>query len=210
MDYTQHDRLEFRRKFWKLFGASITVADADSDAGIGYIEMKAWTLREDIRLYSDETKQHELLRIHARNIVDFAATYDVYEGSSDKVLYSLRRKGLKSTFIRDHWEITDGTDTQIAEVNETSSGLALLRRYVGFIPFVGFVAELALMVSPVTYSINTFVGGASTGTGAHLVHRKNPFIVKMGLDMSGSETPIDHRMGVAVAALLSVIDANKN
>lgn len=210
MDYSQHTKLEFRRKFWRILGASISVADADTEAKVGYIEMKAWKLREDIRLYSDDTKQHELLRIHARTIIDFGATYDVFEGSTDTILFSMRRKGLRSTFVRDHWDVMDAAGTVIANVQETSSGLALVRRYVGFIPIVGVFADLALMIAPLTYSINGVLGGAVTGVGARLTHRKNPFIVKMGLDMSGAETALDPRIGVSVAALLSVIDANKN
>lgn len=210
MDYSQHKRLEFRRKFWKLFGASISVRDADSGDQFGYIEMKAWKLREDVRLYSDSSKQHELLRIHARNIVDFGATYDVFESSTDTLLFSLRRKGLKSMFVRDHWDIFGPTEEPIADLQETSSGLALLRRYIGFLPFVGFLADLVLMISPVTYTISGMLGGAVTGQAAKITHRKNPFVVKMGLDMSAAEAPIDPRIGVATAALLSVIDASKN
>jgi hypothetical protein len=207
MDYTKHLKLEFRRKFWKILGAAIDVRDADSHDQVGYIEMKAWVLREDVRLYTDQSKQHELLRIHARTIMDFGATYDVYEGGNDTVLFSMRRKGLRSTFIRDHWDMYDAHDTLVASLQETSSGLALVRRYVGLIPIVGFVAELVLMVAPLTYSITA---AGSTVSGARLTHRKNPIIVKMGLDMSDGDGRLDPRIGVSMAALLSVIDATKN
>ncbi len=210
MDYSQHSRLEFRRKFWKIFGASITVKDADSGNDVGFVQMKAWKLREDIRLYSDSSKQTELLRIHARNIIDFGATYDVFDSASDSLLFSMRRKGLRSTFVRDHWDIMDGSGTPIANIQETSSGLALVRRYVGFIPFVGGIADFVLMFAPLTYTINGILGGAVTGVGARLTHRKNPVIVKMGLDMTGVDTALDPRIGVAAATLLSVIDASKN
>jgi hypothetical protein len=210
MDYSQHSRLEFRRKFFKFFGASITVKDADSEAEVGFIKMQAWKLREDIRFYSDSTQANELLRIHARNIIDFGATYDVFESASGSLLFSLRRKGLRSTFVRDHWDIMDGSGTPIANIQETSSGLALVRRYVGFIPFVGGIADFVLMFAPLTYTINGIMNGTVNGVGARLTHRKNPLIVKMGLDMTGAETTLDPRIGVAAAALLSVIDASKN
>jgi hypothetical protein len=210
MDYSRYTRLEFRRKFFKIFGASIDVKDADTNSDIGFIQMKAWVLREDIRLYSDSSKQHELLRIHTRNIVDFGATYDVFDSSNDELLFSLRRQGLRSTFVRDHWDITDATGKAIANVQETSGGLALARRYIGFVPVLGMLADFILMVTPLTYTINGMLGGAVTGVSARITHRKNPFVVKMGLDNSGAEAPLDPRIGVAVASLLSVIDASKN
>ena len=106
--------------------------------------------------------------------------------------------------------IIPGIEARAPERTETSSGLALIRRYVGVIPLVGPIVDLVLAVWPLTYQIQHVVGGNPGGIGARLVHRKNPFIVKMGLDMSGTETPIDPRMGLAAASLLSVIDASKN
>jgi hypothetical protein len=210
MDFSKHLKLEFRRKFWKFFGAAIHVFDADSEEVVGYIEMKAWKLREDIRLFKDMTKAQEVLRIHARNIIDLAATYDVYDSGTDKVIFSFRRKGMSSTFVRDKWVILDASDNVIALLTETSGGLAIARRYIGVIPILGPIFDLVFMVVPLTYQIEHVVGGKPAGVGARLVHRKNPVIVKMGLDMSGTETPIDPRIGVAAASLLSVIDESKN
>ena len=210
MDYSHHKRLEFRRKFFKIFGAAINIFDTDTNQQFGYVEMKAWKLREDIRLYSDNTKSHELLRIHARSIIDFGATYDVYDSATDKLLFSLRRKGLRSTFIRDQWLIFDALEIQVARLQETSSGLALIRRYVGFVPIVGAVADLVLYIAPLTYHIEAMLDGVVSGASARIIHRKNPFIVKIGLDITDVEVPMDPRISIAMTTLLSVIDASKH
>lgn len=210
MDYSKHKKLEFRRQFFKLFGAAIDIHDPDTGDAFGYIEMKAWQLREDVRIYSDNSKQNEMLRIHSRTIIDFGATYDVFDSSTDTLLFSLKRQGLKSTFVRDQWDISDPDGNNIANLQETSSGLALIRRYTDLIPVVGIIAEIAFMILPLTYQINGSVGGSATGIAARLVHRKNPFVVKIGLDMTNTEVPLDPRIGIAVASMLSVIDANKN
>jgi hypothetical protein len=204
MDYSQHKQLEFRRKFWKLVGAEITVTDPGSEQLLGLIKMKAWKLREDIRLYSDRGQTQELIRIGARSIIDFGATYDVFDSKSDQALFSLRRKGLKSTFIRDHWDIYDAAGTAIGSVQETSSGLALARRWMELLPF-GDIIGLVFAFFPQTYNIS--VNNALVGT---ILHRKNPFIVKMSLDMTPAPETIDPHLGISVATLLSVIDASKN
>ncbi|HSH56170.1 MAG TPA: hypothetical protein VK983_05110 [Candidatus Limnocylindrales bacterium] len=210
MDFSQYKVLEFRRRFLKVFGAEITIKDPATDELAGFIAMKAWVLREDVRIYRDESKQEELLRIHARTIIDFGATYDVYDGPTDTLLFSFRRKGLASTFVRDNWEILDAAENPIARLQETSGSLALVRRYVGIIPIAGPFIDLALIAVPLTYSLTTAKDGTTTGTAATILHRKNPFIVKMSLDRSQADVELDPRIGVAMTALLSVIDASKN
>jgi len=92
MDYTQLKKLEFRRKYWKIAGAEIYVDDPNTQQEVGYIKMKAWKLREDIRLFSDRSMQREILQIHARQIIDFGATYDVTDSSTGQQFFSMRRK----------------------------------------------------------------------------------------------------------------------
>jgi hypothetical protein len=206
MDFNQHKQLEFRRKFWKLFGAAIHITDPISQQMVGYIEMKAWKLREDIRIYTDTSKSTELMRIHARSIIDFGATYDIYDSASGQPLFSLQRKGLRSTFVRDHWNIFDVQGQPYGTIQETSSGLALVRRWINILPYVGDLAEAILGFVPQTYEIRDNIGNLM----AQLAHRKNPFVVKFGLDTTHATVATDMRIPVASVALLSVIDANKN
>lgn len=210
MDYSQYKQFEFRRKFWKLFGAQINIFDPLSQQQIGFIKMKAFKLKEDIRIYRDPGMQQELLRIQARNVIDFGATYDVIDSTSSQTLFSYRRKGLRSTFVRDHWLLLDPAGNQVGEIQETSSQLAIMRRWFGIIPYVGDLIELIFAFVPQTYS---FYQNDQTGqpkVGATVVHRKNPFIVKMGVDMTNPEINMDHRVVFAGSALLAINDAAKN
>lgn len=209
MDYSKYKKLEFRRKFWKILGAEITVTEPNSEQVVGLIKMKAWKLRQDIRLYSDKTLSKELIRIGARNIIDFGATYDVFDSPTDKQLFSLRRKGLKSTFVRDHWDMSDAAGNPLGFVQETSGGLALARRWIEILPF-GEIAGLVFMFVPQTYTINVNDASGTSGVTGTIIHRKNPFIVKMALDTSAAQPNVDPRIGISVVSLLSVIDATKN
>jgi hypothetical protein len=206
MDYRQHKTLEFRRKFWKLFGAEITVTDPSSEMLVGLIRMKAWKLREDIRMYPNPESSEELLRIHARQIIDFGATYDVFEGVAQTPSFSLRRKGLRSAFVRDRWLILDGSEQQIGEIPETRGTLALARRYLGIIPYVGDIFDIAFAFTAQSYDIKNNSGQL---LGA-ILHRKNPLVVKMHLTLGDAATETNPAIPVAATALLSVMDANKN
>lgn len=206
MDYSAYKKLEFRRKFFRIFGAAIDITDPETEQLVGFIEMQAWKLREDIRVYSDKNKSKELFRIHARNIIDFGVTYDVFDSQSNEQIFSMRRKGLKSTFVRDQWEIKDASDKQIGELKETSSGLALVRRYTDLIPFVGPFIDLAMSFWPITYSVFDGTGQVT----ANLTHQRNPFIVKFLLERTETTSSLDPRIPVALTGMLSVIDAGKN
>lgn len=205
MDYSSLKQIEFRRKFFKLFGAEITVTDPNQQTEVAFIRLKAWRLKEDIRVFTDRSMATELLRISARSVIDFGATYDVTDSSNNERICSFRRKGLRSTFVRDSWDLLDSADASIGSVEETSSGLAIARRWIDIIPFVGPVIDLALGFVPQTYQI--IVSSQSAGI---ITQRKNPVLIKLGLDRTDAPATIDPRIAFAAATLTAVIDAGKD
>jgi len=209
LDYAQFKQLEFRRKFWKVVGADISVTDPQSGHEIGFIHMKAWKLREDIRLFTDRSRQQEILQIHARTIIDLGATYDVLAGNPPVPQFSLRRKGLKSMFVRDHWDLLDNNGNVFGELQETSSTLALARRWIEVLPF-GEIVGLVFAFVPQSYAIRTLLPDGGKALMATITHRKNPFIVKMLLDTTGAQVPVHPHVTMSAGALLSVVDAAKN
>lgn len=206
MDYGKYKRLEFRRKFFRILGAEIDITDPETDTLVGFIEMKAWKLREDVRIYSDKSKSTELFNIHARTILDFGVTYDVSDSQTGEKIFTMRRKGLRSAFFRDQWEINSPDDQPLAVLQETSGSLALLRRYTDLIPFVGWAVDLAMSFFPILYTLRDTSGA----TAAELTHRRNPIIDKFGLDMTNAPAKLDPRVAVVSTAMLSVIDSSKN
>ncbi|HSX05625.1 MAG TPA: hypothetical protein VLF69_04110 [Candidatus Saccharimonadales bacterium] len=209
MDYSQHKHLEFRRKFWKLAGAEIYLSDPATQQEIGYIKMKAWKLREDVRLFTDRSMQREIFEVHARQIIDLGATYDVLDGATLQPVFSLKRKGLKSIFVRDHWDLLDNNGTVFGAVQETSSILALARRWLELLPF-GELAGLIFSFVPQTYTISALQADGSSAVVGNVVHRKNPFIVKMLLDTSMAQATVHPFVPLAATTMLSIIDAAKN
>jgi len=209
MDYGKYGKLEFRRKFFKLLGAEIFIRDIESQTEVGFIKMKAWKLKEDVRVFSDRTQETELFRIAARNVIDFGATYDVFDSLSNQLLFSLRRKGLRSTFVRDRWELVGPDGSAMGFIEETGSSLALIRRWVGLIPIVGGVADFVLMFIVQQYTIQVHSGDEFKTAGL-ITRRKNPLLVKMELDTGNAEIKADSRISFAATALLSVIDSTKN
>lgn len=209
MDYSQYKVLEFRRKFLKIFGASITIFDGSSNSAVGFIIMKAFRLRSDIRVYKDHAQQQELMRIGGKKIVSFKPTYEVFDSHSDQSLITLRFQGLRSYLYRVHIDLLDGAGNIYGYVQETSSTLAILRRWLGLLPFGDFI-ELIFAFTPQTFTIMCAPDTSPPQVAGYIVHRKNPVIVKMSLNTTQAQVQIDPRINIAICTILSILDANKN
>lgn len=192
----QHSQFLIRRKFWKFFGAELRVF-ATSGELLLFIKMKAFKLKEDITIFADEAMTTPLVRIRARNIIDISATYDVFDVSTgvEYSLGALRRKGLRSTFIRDEWIILDPNGAEIGMIREDSGMLGVLRRFVDFV---------ALLV-PQKYAFE--INGNPVGV---MEQRLNPFIQKMDADFSiDTQGWLDRRLAATAATLLVVIEGRQ-
>lgn len=158
-----------------------------------FSEQKMFRLREDIRVYADEGKQQEVLMIKARQIIDFAAAYDVVDSATGEKVGVLRRKGW-SSILRDEWEVLNAQDQPIGSLFEDSMGLALLRRL--------------LLGSLLPQNYDLTLGQTRV---ADLKQRFNLFRYELDLDMSmDAARQLDPRLGIAAAILLAAIEGRQN
>lgn len=156
-----------------------------------FSEQRMFKLKEDIRVYTDESKSREILTIQARSVLDFSAAYDVIDVQAGEKAGVLQRKGLQS-MLRDEWELLDAGDAPIGVLTEDSLQLALLRR-------------LLLGLVPQNYDI--LIAGRRA---ADLKQRFNPFRYEMDVDFSlDHSAALDRRLGLAAAILLAVIEGRQ-
>ena len=157
-----------------------------------FSEQKMFKLREDIRVFSDESKSQEVLMIKARQFIDFSAAYDVVDSAMGQKVGALRRKGLAS-MLRDEWEILDVSDNVIGKLFEDSIGLALIRR---------FLSNLV----PQNYDITM-----GTDRVADLKQNFNPFTYELNLDFSMDiNHRLDRRLGIAAGILLAAVEGRQS
>lgn len=192
MEAFEQTQYLLQRKVWQVFGQSFSIYDPQGHV-LMYSKLKAFKLKEDIRVYTDQSQSHELLTIHARSILDFGATYDVLDGATHERIGSARRVALASMFGRDTWKILDAQEHEIAEIVEDSLVFALLRKW-----FLG-----ALMPQ-------TYYGRVNGQLVLTFKQRFNPFIQKMDLDFSGDHSHLlDRRLGIAAAILMMAIEGRQ-
>src|SRR4029078_3182819 len=84
----EQNHFEFRKQFAKLVGAAFRVYDASQQL-ILFSEQKGWKVREDIRVYSDESKANKVLSIKTQKNLDISATYDIVDTATGQHIGSL-------------------------------------------------------------------------------------------------------------------------
>lgn len=158
-----------------------------------YVEQKMFRLREDIRVYSDESKSQEILLIQARSIIDFHAAYDVIDSASGQKVGTLRRQGWRS-MTRDEWEVLDANDQPRGMLFEDSMQLALLRRL--------------LLGSLLPQNYDMTLGETRV---ADLRQRFNLFRYELDLDFTMDTTrQLDRRLGIAAGILLATVEGRQS
>jgi uncharacterized protein YxjI len=188
-----HQTYLVRKKFWKFFGGSFYIYDA-SGALVLFSKLKAFKLKEDIRVFTDETLQTEALSIQARSVLDFSGSYDVYDSATGQRVGALRRKGLKSSFYKDEWVIMDGAEREVGLIQEDNAFLALLRKY--------------LLGALIPQSFNVEIGGRTVATFSQ---HFNLFATKLTLDFSPDpQHQFDRRLGIAAGILLCAIEGKQD
>jgi uncharacterized protein YxjI len=156
-----------------------------------FSEQKMFKLREDIRVYADESKTQEVLAIKARQIIDFSAAFDVVDSTTGQKIGALRRKGLASV-LRDEWEVLDVNDNVRGRLFEDSMGLALLRRF---------------LTNLVPQNYDMFFGETRVGD---YKQNFNPFTYELNIDFSmDTSGQLDRRLGIAAGILLAAIEGRQ-
>lgn len=182
----RHREYLFRRKVFKFFGGAFHIYDEFGNL-VFYSKQKPFKLKEDFRVYSDETQGEELLTIKTPQILDFGATYWVEDSLSGERVGALRRKAFKSLF-KDEWVFLSPEGQEIGKLTEKSFLRALLTRFLGWVP------QIYLVLS-------------SKGTRvAEVKQHFNPLVLKYTLKIVEPEPSLDPRLLVACGILLAGIE----
>ena len=189
-DHFGRDTYVIRRKVFKLFGGAFHIYDQSMQQVQFYAEQKAFKLKEDFTVFGDEAKTKPMLKIKARSVLDFGATYDITDAQTGEKVGAARRQAMAS-ILRDKWMILDAQDREIGVAEEDSMLLALIRR---------FLSNLV----PQSFTLNS-TGGEPWGS---FRQHFNPFVFRMELNYE-RDTALDRRLGIGVAVCMTAIEGRQ-
>lgn len=188
-----NERYTIRRQFFKIFGAGFHVYDHQGQL-VGYCKQKAFRLKEDLRVYTDDSTTTELFRITTQSILDISGTYQVIDANGTP-MGALKRQGLKS-MLRDEWLVYDQHGREVGKILEDSTMRAIVRR----------VVDAAAMFMPQRFTLTLSDGQPLAVYRTHF----NPFIHRMGVAIHGEHDVLDDLMILAAGCLLAAIEGRQD
>ena len=194
-----HNEYVFRKKVLKLFGGSFKVFDGNENLVL-YSKQKAFKLKEDFRVYSDENKTTELLALKTNQIIDMDAKYNVQDSITDELVGSIGRQMMKS-MLKDEWIFFSKDNQKIGKFTESSTTGAIIRRVVDFIPFINIFSGLFLRSYIIVDSDNIKI--------AEIKQKLTLFVLKYKMNIIEQNPSIDRRLLISMGILLAGIEGTQ-
>jgi uncharacterized protein YxjI len=200
-----HDRFVLRQRIRLVVNQyEFSVPEEGEGAGDGdpfcFVQQRRFKFKEDIRFYADDSKDQEVQRILARQRFDPRARYDVTTPDGQKV--GGIQKVFGASLLRSTFKLFDAADNEVATVRERSLPVALFRRLVGFVPYIGNYADWL----PIPYDFEFLNGDEVLG-----VHRRRRWswrdVYDIDLTADADSRRLDRRLVLAAAVGMDALQA---
>lgn len=114
----------------------------DADELKALAQQKRLAFKEKVIFYSDEQKTSEEFTFRAEKVMDVHGRYFI-EDAQGNVL-GMFRKEFKKSLLVSSWVLMDRDGNEIFRVKESNVPIAILRRFIGFVPLIGDLLDIAM------------------------------------------------------------------
>jgi len=164
-----------------------------------FVEQKRFTFKEDIRFFADDSKAVELMRLKARQRFDPRARYDVTEPAGGTI--GEIQKLFGTSLLRSTYALFDPQGQEIGRAQEKSLAVALFRRGVDIVPYVGDVSDWL----PIPYHFTFTRDGQLLGTHSRQAFKlRDTYTIDMTPD---ADRTLDRRLVLAIAVGMDALQA---
>ncbi len=169
----------------------------DEGAPLLFVKQKKLKIKEDIRFRLSQDGDEHLFRIKSKTVFEFAGKHDVLD-AGDAVIGTLGKSFGKS-LLRSHWIVTDASGSQLFEAHEKSLAVALIRRFIGYVPVVG---EYLGVLQWLPFDFVLQRDGTAIGTYRRVLGKLRDRYV---MELTPAAGAIDRRLLVAFAIALDAL-----
>jgi uncharacterized protein YxjI len=124
---------------------AVYAANAEGEKGelVAFAQQKRLAFKEKVTFYSDEAKTNLVFTFRAEKALDVHGRYFV-EDPNGQMVGSFKKDFAKS-LLNSTWLILDKNEQSKFKISESNKVLAILRRFLAFVPIVGDIAEIILL-----------------------------------------------------------------
>lgn len=125
-------------------------ADGSEGELLAFAQQKRMAFKEQVTLYTDDTKQRPVLGFKARQVVDLGATYDITDAAGTPI--GLFRKDFAKSLLRSTW-IVEQPGLGEATGQERNLLVALVRRIADFLSWLPYHFDFVLRDGQPAFSV---------------------------------------------------------
>lgn len=126
--------LDFKFKISTL-SSDFNITDVNGNY-VCYVRQKLFKLKENVVVFSDESRKEELYHIKANQWIDFNASYTLTDKLGETV-GTLSRKGMRSLW-KSTYEIMNNQKEPLFQITERNAWIKIWDNFVGELPIIGF------------------------------------------------------------------------
>ena len=115
-----------------------------------FVKQKVLALREDIRIFSDQSESREVYNIKAEQILDFNTRYNFYDSKSSQHLGSVKARGWRSIWSATY-HIDDPQQKQMMYIKEDNPWVKIADSIFGDLPVIGWLSGFVFHPSYTCY-----------------------------------------------------------
>lgn len=114
-------------------------ADGSKGEMIALAQQKRLAFKEKVIFYTDTTKTTPVFSFRAEKVMDVHGKYFVEDPSG--VAIGAFKKEFKKSLLNSTWNILDTNGNAALVISESSQTIAVMRRFVGWVPIIGELLE---------------------------------------------------------------------
>jgi len=107
---------------------------------LAFAQQKRLAFKEKVTFYGDEQKSNEIFSFRAEKVMDVHGRYFVEDSGGQQI--GAFRKDFKKSLTSSTWHVLDENGQAKITISESNPALAIFRRFAGFIPIIGGLAEI--------------------------------------------------------------------
>lgn len=198
-------RLRIEQKI-TAFVNKYNVYDVQSDGAKGNLialaQQKRVAFKEKVTFYGNEQKSAVGFTFRAEKVMDVHGRYFVEDASGQ--LLGIFRKEFKKSLLVSSWVLMNADGSEVFRVKESNEALAVLRRFLGFVPFVGDILDIIMNFFKYHFSFIDLSTGQETGQYTKVTLFRDQYVLSMTDDAAAK---LDWRVFAAMAVALDALQS---